>query len=110
MPHLQLNQDAVVKDYADSVRQSGELVQKLSQSQRIYADSAQSLEVATRKLAGQVEAAANRPADNSSQEIVALLKQVKEQQEKASREYAATMHQMVALLERGFRIRSDEKE
>ena len=110
MPHLQLNQDAVVKDYSESIRHSTELVQKLAQTQKIYSDSAQSMEAATRKLADQVEAASQRPDDESSQEIIDLLKGMLEQQQTASRENAATMKEMVGLLERGFRIRSDGNE
>ena len=68
------------------------------------------MEAATRKLADQVEAASQRPDDESSQEIIELLKGMLEQQQTASRKNAATMKEMVGLLERGFRIRSDGNE
>ena len=68
------------------------------------------MEEATRKLASQVEIASRRPDAESSKEIIALLKGVLEQQQAASRENAASMKEMVGLLQRGFRIRSDGEE
>jgi hypothetical protein len=51
LPHLQLNQDAVAIDYSESIQAANELIQKLDQSQQIYANSAGRLELATQKLA-----------------------------------------------------------
>ncbi len=114
MPHLQLNQvkvnqDTVVKNLSDNLLQSTELIQKLDQSQKLYFDSAGSLEASTRKLADQVEAV-GKQKENYNAEMLSLLNKVVEQQHRSAEEHAHTMKEVVALLERGFRIRSEENQ
>lgn len=102
LPHLQLNQDAVVRDYSESIRSANELIQKLDQSQQKYADSATALEAATKKLADKV-----LPADSQGdhKELINLIREVVEKQNQTATESARSMNEVIALLQRGFRLR-----
>jgi hypothetical protein len=102
MPHLQMNQDAVVQDYSESIRLANELIQKLDESQKIYADSAQALEQASMGLAQQLQQAAGERADN--QEMLGLVREVVELQQKTAQSNANNMDEVVTLLQRGFRL------
>ena len=109
MPHLQLNQDAVVRDYSDSIQSASALIKKLDQSQKIYADSAAALESSIETLALKIansEAAANESAADSKEQL-ALMKQIIEIQQRTSDQGANNMAAVVSLLERGFRLKSD---
>ena len=102
MPHLQMNQDAVVQDYSESIRLANELIRKLDESQKIYADSAQALEQASLDLAQQLQQAAGERADN--QEMLGLVREVVELQQKTAQSNANNMDEVVTLLQRGFRL------
>ena len=47
LPHLQLNQDAVVKDYSDSIRSAGKLIKRFDESQQHYEHAVRDLRDAT---------------------------------------------------------------
>ena len=104
MPHLQLNQDAIVRDYSEIIRTANELVQKLDHSQKNYSESAESLEIVAQKLADNV-----RPADdkaNESRELLELIHEVVVLQQQSITENSKRMGQVVELLQRGFRLRA----
>jgi hypothetical protein len=107
MPHLQMNQDAVVRDYTESIHLANELIQKLDKSQKIYADSAQTLEEASRDLAEKLQTVAVASSDNK--EMLALVKQVVELHQQTAQTSANNMDQVVSLLQRGFRLPSEDK-
>ena len=93
MPHLQLNQDAVVRDYSETIRTANELVQKLDQSQKNYSESAESLEIVAQKLADNV-----RPADDKaseSRELLELIHEVVVLQQQSATENSKRMGQVV---------------
>ena len=109
MPHLQLNQDAVVRDYSDSIQSASALIKKLDQSQQVYADSAVTLESSVEMLTSKIatETAGASEAAAESKEQLALMKQILEIQQRTSEQGAKDMAAIVSLLERGFRLNSD---
>ncbi len=107
LPHLQLNQDSIARDYSESIRAANELIQKLDDSQQKYADSADSLRKATQSLARKITPAEDLPAEN--QELVALMREVLELQQQTNKQNAQSMSEVVGLLQRGFRLRSESE-
>lgn len=105
MPHLQLNQDAVVRDYSDCIQSANNLIQKLDQSQKIYADSAASLESSIALLSDNIAKSGEAAADTKQQ--LDLMKQIVELEQRNSKQSATDMAAVVSLLERGFRLKSD---
>ena len=110
LPHLQLNQDAVVRDYSESIRAANDLVKRLDDSQQKYADSAMALQTATESLAAQT-LNQNSQADDvdRSAELIALMRQIVEQQNATSNLNAKNMSEVVGLLQRGFRLRASDE-
>lgn len=100
LPHLQLNQSAITRDYSESIRSANELIQKLDQSQEIYSSSAQSLEQAALKLTEQLQ-----PGPTESEEMLSLIREVIEAQRRTTSQNAENMNEVVDLLQRGFRLR-----
>ncbi len=107
MPHLQLNQDAVVRDYSDSIRSANELIRKLDQSQKIYADAAAKLETSIDVLSDKIAKSDEAATDSKAQ--LDLMKEIVELQQTNSKQGAGDMATVVSLLERGFRIKSDRQ-
>ena len=105
LPHLQLNQDVVIKDYSDSILAATELVKTLTQSQKAYAESADSLRLAAQELTDQ--AARVTDQHGALQDLLPRIHDMIEQQQNTSRHNAENMDEVVALLRRGFRLRSD---
>ena len=106
MPHLEINQDAIAKDYSDSIRSANELVKRLDESQRAYADSAKGLQDAVGSLEKQFQSAASSQPDY--QELVRLVAQSVAAQQQANDNHARDMKQVLSLLERGFRLGHDQ--
>ena len=104
MPHLQLNQDAVVLEYSDSIRSANDLIQKLDQSQKIYADSAAVLGSSIAELSSKIAKSGDIAGGNEQLE---LMKEIVALQQQNSRQSADNMASVVSLLERGFRLKSD---
>ena len=109
MPHLQLNQDAVVRDYSDSIQSASALIKRLDQSQKIYADSAAAMESPIETLASKIASSGAAASESAaeSREQLALMKQIIEIQQRTSDQGANDMAAVVSLLERGFRLKSD---
>ena len=109
LPHLQLNQDAVIRDYSESIRLANELIQKLDQSQDKYADSAKALENAARGLSEKTSELAD-VTSKEQREMTELMRQAIEIQNEAATRSTATMDDVVRLLQRGFRLRSEDND
>ena len=109
LPHLQLNQDAVIRDYSESIRLANELIQKLDRSQDKYAESAQVLESAASKLSEKTSELADATSAEQK-EMTELMKQAIEIQNEAATKSTATMDDVVRLLQRGFRLRSEDND
>lgn len=105
MPHLQLNQDAVARDYSDSIRSANDLIQKLDQSQKIYADSAASLEASIGILSEKIARSTETAAD--AKEQLVLMQKIVDLQQQNSKQGVDDMSAVMSLLERGFRLKSD---
>ncbi len=106
LPHLQLNQEVVIKDYSDSILAATALVENLTRSQKAYADSADSLRRAAQELTDQ----AGRVTDQHGklEELLPRIHDMIEQQRDTSKHNAENMDEVVSLLRRGFRLRSDD--
>ncbi len=104
LPHLQLNQDAVVKDYSESIRTAVDLISRFDQTQNQYAAAAQSLQDTLERIETRF---AQSSADTVSEELVSALRQLSEDQRTATSENNETLHHMVKLLQQGFRLRED---
>ena len=107
MPHLQLDQEAVARDYSESIQSANELIKRLDQSQQIYSDSAYSLEQATNRLSEQILPVS---PDQDNQEMLSLVRELIQLQQQTANRNAENMNEVVGLLQRGFRIRSDSRE
>lgn len=105
LPHLQLNQDAVVKDYSDSIRSAGELIKRFDQSQQHYEHSVQDLRDATRLLSEQLVNSQNRNDSVSNEELVRVMVRIGEQQQQSATENRELLSKAVHLLQEGFRLR-----
>ena len=105
MPHLEINQDAIAKDYSDSIRTANELIQRLDESQKVYSQSAQSLRDAVTSMDRRLESLAGNQSDY--QELVRLVAQSLDAQQQARESHDRDMKQVVSLLERGFRLGHD---
>lgn len=100
LPDMQPDRDAVVKDYADSIRSAGKLIEHFDQSQRQYDDSIQTLLEATQSLSRQMNA-----HDGSAEaRLAGMLAQVSEQQQRAAAENRELLSAVVDLLQEGFRL------
>ncbi len=110
MPHLQINRDAVVRDYSESIRIANELVQKLNQSQQKYADSAVALETATRNLVERVAPLELDAKASENQALMGLIREVAEQQQQATSQNYESTKEIIALLQRGFRLPRDSEQ
>ena len=73
LPHLQLNQDAVVKDYSDSIRSAGKLIKRFDESQQHYEHAVRDLRDATRLLSEQLATSQSRIESISNEELVTIL-------------------------------------
>ena len=109
LPHLQLNQDAVVRDYSESIRLANDLIQKLDQSQKKYSESAQALENAANSLAKNTAELVD-VTGTEQHELTELMRRAIDIQNDAATRSTATMDDVVRLLQRGFRLRSDDPE
>ncbi len=107
LPHLQINQDAVAMDYAESIRSANELIKKLDRSQQKYADSAESLELATQGLVNKITPLDLSERSSEGQEFMTLIREVMEQQQQTNNDNNETMREVVNLLQRGFRLRTE---
>ena len=102
LPHLQLNQTPE-KDYSDSVRNAGQLIERFDHSQQQYEGAVQALLEATRSLSQQLAA---RPGDAVGKaEIEAMLTRIGEQQQRSAEDNRALLAEAVNLLREGFRLR-----
>jgi len=106
LPHIQMNQDAVVKDYSEGIRASNELIKRLDQSQKIYAESAQVLQEATRQLISKLASEKESASPTDNQELMEAVRRVIEIQQQAASQNSRSLEEIVALLQRGFRLRS----
>ncbi len=104
MPHLQLNRDAVVRDYSESIRVATQLVQKLDQSQQKYADSAQALETAAQSLVKRVTPLELNTKSIENEALMALIRQVAEQQQQVANQNYESNKEIITILQRGFRL------
>jgi hypothetical protein len=105
LPHLQLNQDAVIKDYSDSIRSAGKLIQRFDQSQQRYEESVRDLRTAAQTLTQQARDSGPRDALSSNDEVVSLLNRLGQLQQQSADESRELLTEVVQLLQEGFRLR-----
>ena len=106
LPHLQLNRDAVVKDYSDSIRSAGKLIERFGQSQEQYEGAVQALQEATQSLSRQLDAG-HSGGGVSKEDLAAMLAHIDEQQQQSAEKNRELLSEMVDLLRKGFRLRGN---
>ncbi len=102
MPHLEHDQDTVARDFSESIRLASELIQKLDQSQKTYAESAKAFNTAIQQMSlkiGELSA-----ASEGSQELIETVKQAAAAQSESSGQALAGIGEVIDLLQQGFRI------
>ena len=104
LPHLQLDKDILIKDYADSIRSSGELIKRFDQTQQHYAEAAKQLQQAATQLFDKIDEAAAK-AELPNAQMLEKLDQVLQVQKKSAQDNHDTLTQIVKLLNEGFRLK-----
>ena len=104
LPHLQLDKDILIKDYADSIRSSGELIKRFDQTQQHYAEAAKQLQQAATQLFDKIDEAAAK-AEQPNALMLEKLDQVLQVQKESAQANHNTLTQIVKLLNEGFRLR-----
>ena len=105
LPHIQISQEAaVVQDYAEGIRLSSEVVRKLDQSQKIYAESAQILQTAAEQLTSKLHLVGVNDVKESNEQLIAAIKGMAELQQEQSQENQKVMEGIIEILQRGFRL------
>ncbi len=110
LPHLQLDKDILIKDYADSIRSSGELIKRFDQTQQHYAEAAKQLQQAATQLFDKIDEAAAKAGQPNAQmlekldEVLQVL-QVLQAQQKSAQANHDTLPQIAELLQEGFRLK-----
>lgn len=106
LPHLQPSEQAVEREYSDSMRSAAELIKRMEESQHQYEDSIRALVDATQALSAQLAQSAGRGDDDDSQaKQAALLARIGEQQQASAAENRELLTRVVGLLQEGFRLR-----
>jgi len=110
LPHLQPSEQAVEREYSDSMRSAAELIQRLDASQHQYEDSIRALVEATQALSAQLaksggDGDAERARLDAQAEQAALLARIGEQQMASAEENRELLTRVVGLLQEGFRLR-----
>ncbi|NKB75588.1 MAG: hypothetical protein GKR96_00770 [Gammaproteobacteria bacterium] len=107
LPHIQINQEAsAAQDYSEGMRRSSELVRKLDQSQKIYAESAQVLQAAAEHLTAKLNMVGIQDTSKSDQALMEAIQEIIELQQKNNEYNTETMSDIVEILQRGFRLRT----
>ena len=101
VPHLQLNQHTE-KDYSDSVRNAGQLIERFDQSQQQYEGAVQALLAAAQSLSRRLD---EEPGGGLGRaDLEAMLTRMDAQQQRAAEENRALLAEAVNLLREGFRL------
>ena len=106
LPHLQLDRDAVMKEYADSIRSASNLIERFDQSQQKYEGAIQDLQEAAQSLSRQL-AAGQGGGGISREDLATMLARIDEQQQQSAEQNRELLSEVVDLLRQGFRLRSD---
>lgn len=104
LPHLQISQEALVKEYTDSIQTASQLIERLDQSQQQHTDSLQTLQEATRLLSAQLVASQKQDTGISSEELLAKLAELGQLQTQSLTESREQLSKVIALLQQGFRL------
>ncbi len=104
LPHLQLNQDAVLKDYSESVHTAVELIQRFDQTQSQYALAAQGLQASLERIESLLTEHSLGPVAG---DVVKSLNQLAKEQNQANHDFTNALDHVVNLLQKGFRLPAD---
>jgi len=106
LPHIQINQDAVVKNYFESINIFNELIKKLDQSQKIYTESVKALQRTAKLLTANLELEKELSPLTSNEELIAAIHRVIQIQQQVASQNSQSLEDIITLLQRGFRLRS----
>lgn len=104
MPHLQSLKDQVTMDYADSIRGATELLQRLDQSQTVYAQSADQLQHSIQQFATNFKPELADTNVETIQSILQQLLEISEIQRQSAANNEQSLRQVIQLLQEGFRL------
>ncbi len=107
LPHIQAQQEAsTAQDYSEGIGRSSELVRKLDQSQKIYAESAQVLQAAAEHLTSKLNMVGIQETSDNDAALMSAIQEIIELQQKNNEQNTQTMADIVEILQRGFRLRT----
>lgn len=102
MPHLEHDQDTVARDFSESIRLASQLIQKLDQSQKVYADSAKEFNTAVQKMSLKIDQLPT--ASTGNQELAEAVKRMAAVQSESSGRTLTGIGEVIDLLQKGFRL------
>ena len=106
LPHIQVSREAAIaEDYAEGIRLSSEVVRKLDQSQKIYAESAQVLQAAAEQLTAKLNLVGVNDVKESNEMLVAAMQEILTLQQQNNQQNRESLDDIVEILQRGFRLR-----
>ncbi len=104
LPHVEMNQETVIRDYSEIIQASSELIKKLDQSQEIYAELAKTLQLATEQLGDRMRSEGATGRDVGNEELMAAIRHIIEIQQQGMIQNNEGMSEIMSILERGFRL------